>query len=284
MPGVRIIMKTSQHNQMDKLPDYHFHTNLCKHAKGELRDFAHSANVKGIPEICCTDHAPNPDGYDPKHRMELKQFPLYRAAFEELKNDEPTEFLFGIEADYYNGCEAFLTNWLVQEHFDFVLGSVHFIDNWGFDNPAERHIWDSVDISTTWKRYFDVVAKLVDTGLFDAVSHLDLPKKFGHQPPDKALKEMIAPLLDRMAMTGIGMEINTSGLRKPVKEIYPSPLILEMACERRIPICFGSDSHSPEEMGSDFDRALALAREVSYTHFFRIKNRKKELALLPETA
>ena len=277
-------MKTSHHDQMDKLPDYHFHTNLCKHANGELRDFVHSANIKGIPEICCTDHAPNPDGYDPKNRMELKQFPLYRAAFEELKDNETPKFLFGIEADYYNGCEAFLTNWLVREHFDFVLGSVHFIDNWGFDNPAERHVWDSVDISATWKKYFAVVAKLVDTGLFDAVSHLDLPKKFGHRPPDKALKEMIAPLLDRMAMTGIGMEINTSGLRKPVKEIYPSPLILEMACERRIPICFGSDSHRPEEMGSDFDGALALAREVSYTQFFRIKNRKKEMVLLPETA
>ena len=112
-------MKTSYEKAMDKLPDYHFHTNLCKHAKGELRDFAHFAETKGIPEICCTDHAPNPHGYDPKHRMELKQFPLYKAAFNELKNNESPEFLFGIEADYYNGCEAFLTNWLIQEQFRF---------------------------------------------------------------------------------------------------------------------------------------------------------------------
>ena len=213
----------------------------------------------------------------------MKQFPAYRAAFEELEDNEFPDS-YGIEADYYKGCETFLKNWLVQEQFDFVLGSVHSIEGWSFDNPAERHLWDSADIATTWERYFNVVAKLVDTGLFDAIGHLDLPKKFGHRPPDKALKEMIAPLLDRMAMAGIGMEINTSGLRKPVKEIYPSPLILEMACERRIPICFGSDSHNPEEMGSDFDSALAMAREGSYTHFFRIKNRKKEIVLLPETA
>ena len=277
-------MKTSHHNPMTKLPDYHFHTSLCKHASGELRDFAHSAGVKGIPEICCTDHAPNPNGYDPEHRMELRQFPLYKEAFEELKDNRSPKILFGIEADYYNGCEAFLANWLIREPFDFVLGSVHFIEDWGFDNPSERHIWDSVDISTTWKKYFNVVAKLVDTGLFDAIGHLDLPKKFGHRPSDKSLKEMIAPLLDRMALSGIGIEINTSGLRKPVREIYPSPLILEMACERGIPVCFGSDSHIPEEMGSDFDSALAMAREASYTHFFRIKNRKKELFLLPERA
>ena len=277
-------MKTAHHNPMNRLPDYHFHTSLCKHAEGELRDFAHSAGIKGIPEICCTDHAPNPDGFDPKHRMALGQYPLYKAAFEELKDSKSPEILFGIEADYYNGCEAFLKKWLAEEPFDFVLGSVHFIEYWGFDSPAQRHLWDSVDILATWKNYFDVVAKLVDTGLFDAVSHFDLPKKFGHRPQDKALKEIVAPLLDRMTVSGIGIEINTSGLRKPVKEIYPSPLILEMACEREIPICFGSDSHSPEEMGSDFDKALAMVREVSYTHFFRIKNRKKEMVPLPETA
>ena len=277
-------MKTYHHSPITRLPDYHFHTSLCKHASGELRDFAQFAAIKGIPEICCTDHAPNPNGYDPKHRMELGQFPLYRGAFEELKDNTSPEILFGIEADYYSGCEDFLAGWLMREPFDFVLGSVHFIEDWGFDNPDERHIWDSVDISTTWKKYFDVVARLVDTGLFDAIGHLDLPKKFGHRPSDKSLKEMIKPLLDRMALSGIGIEINTSGLRKPVREIYPSPLILEMACERGIPICFGSDSHVPEEMGSDFDRALAMAREASFTHFFRIKNRKKELVLLPEEA
>ena len=276
-------MESPLQNPSLKLPDYHSHTNLCKHAKGELRDFVHSARIKGIPEICCTDHAPNPNGFDPEHRMNLNQYPLYKAAFEELKNSRFPEILFGIEADYYNGCEAFLGKWLAEEPFDFVLGSVHFIESWAFDNPSERHLWDSADISTTWKDYFSVVEKLVDTGLFDAVGHLDLPKKFGRRPQDKALKEMIAPLLDRMAISGIGIEINTSGLRKPVKEIYPSPLILQMACERDIPICFGSDSHSPEEMGADFDSALAMAHEASYTHFFKMKNRKKERLLLPET-
>lgn len=276
-------MKNSPQNPIPNLPDYHFHTSLCKHAKGELRDFVNSARIKGIPEICCTDHAPNPNGFDPESRMDLKQYPLYRAAFEELKHTDFPKILFGIEADYYNGCEAFLKKWLAEEPFDFVLGSVHSIEGWGFDNPAERHLWDSADISTTWKNYFEVVTKLVDAGLVDAIGHLDLPKKFGHRPPDNAMKEMIAPLLDRMAMSGIGMEINTSGLRKPAREVYPSPLILRMACEREIPICFGSDSHSPEEMGSDFESALAMAREVSYTHYFRIKNRKKEMVLLPET-
>jgi len=263
------------------LPDYHIHTALCRHATGEAIDYRSAAAGKGLPEICFTDHAPNPDGYDPAHRMRLDQFPLYRdAVADNQKNGEP-RVLFGIEADYYEGCESFLKPWLEREGFDFVLGSVHFIDGWGFDNPEERHIWDSVDISSTWKKYFESVVKLVETRLFDAVGHLDLPKKFGHRPPDRDLKEMVLPVLDRMAEAGMGMELNTSGLRRPVGEIYPSPLMVSLARQRGIPICFGSDAHSPSDVGADFDVALNLAREAGYTEYFRIRQRKMEWVPLP---
>jgi histidinol-phosphatase (PHP family) len=158
---------------------------------------------------------------------------------------------------------------------------VHFIDGWGFDNPEERHIWDSVDISATLIKYFETVMRLVNTRLFDAVGHLDLPKKFGHRPPESALKEMVQPVLDRMAESGMGMELNTSGLRKPVAEIYPSLLIVSLACERDIPICFGSDAHSPGDVSADFDAALQLAWKAGYTDYFRIRQRKKERVRLP---
>jgi histidinol-phosphatase (PHP family) len=108
-----------------------------------------------------------------------------------------------------------------------------------------------------------------------------LPKKFGHRPPDKDLKEMVQPVLDRMAEAGMGMELNTSGLRKPVSEIYPSPVIVSLARERDIPICFGSDAHSPSEVGAGFALALALAREAGYTDYFKIRQRKRERFSLP---
>jgi len=263
------------------LPDYHIHTALCRHAEGEAGDYRSAAGTKGLEEICFTDHAPNPDGYDPRHRMRLEQFPLYRDAVAAIRGDEAPRVLFGVEADYYEGCERFLDSWLPAQGFDFVLGSVHFIDGWGFDNPEERHIWDSVDVAATWRKYVEVIMRLVETRLFDAVGHMDLPKKFGHRPPDKDLKEMVQPVLDRMAEAGMGMELNTSGLRKPVGEIYPSPLIVSLAHERGIPICFGSDAHSPSDVGIDFALALALAREAGYTDYFRIRQRKKERVPLP---
>jgi histidinol-phosphatase (PHP family) len=200
-----------------------------------------------------------------------------------LQDNQSPNVLLGIEADYYDGGVAFLREWLPRQRFDLVLGSVHYIDDWGFDNPLELRIWETADVRAVWRKYFELVGRLVGTGLFDVVGHLDLPKKFGYRPPDNALKDMAKPTLDLIASANMGIEINTSGLRKPVGEIYPSALLLSLARERDIPICFGSDSHRPEDVGTHFDRALSLALEVGYKEYFRISGREKSLIPLPES-
>ncbi len=263
------------------IPDYHLHTYLCKHAHGRPFDYRDAARKRAIPEICFTDHCPTPDGYDPDHRMSMDRFSEYRQAILKLRDGEEPHVLLGIEADYYEGCERFLKEWLPSQSFDFILGSVHFIDNWGFDNPEDRHVWDSVDVQATWREYFALIERLADSGLFDAVGHLDLPKKFGYRPSDRDLVEMARPAMDRIAKSGMGLEINASGLRKPVGEIYPSESLLMLARERDIPICFGSDAHDPDEVGDGFEAALNLARRIGYTHSFRIHKRKKSLVPLP---
>ena len=322
------------------LADYHIHTELCQHAEGEASAFRARAVELGLPELCFTDHAPNPDGYDPVNRMHLDQFPLYRTMIADLARTRqpwspprsaarlsspksgalrggesaPPAFaealragrpeagkpvvLFGVEADYYDGCERFLQDWLPHQEFDLVLGSVHYIANWGFDNPDERHVWDSVDVTNTWATYFNLIGKLADsrlTGrrladgrladgrLADVVGHLDLPKKFGYRPSDRDLREMAQPVLDRIAAAGMAIEINSSGLRRPVHEIYPSALLLSLAKERDIPICFGSDAHRPEEVGWQFDASLALARSAGYTHAVQYRRRQCRPYALPTT-
>ena len=263
------------------LADYHMHTIFCKHAEGDVADYIDAARQKSLPEICFTDHVPAPDGYDPRNRMELDRFPEYERKVSAVQSAASPAVLFGLEGDYYEGGVEFLQTWLPKQKFDLVIGSIHYIRDWGFDNPAERKVWDSVDVTQTWRDYFALVGKLADTRLFDVVAHLDLPKKFGYRPSDKAVKEMAQPALDRIAAAGMGIELNTSGLRRPVKEIYPSPLLLDLAREREIPICFGSDAHSPRDVGSAFDQALKLAHEVGYAECLRFRGRERKLVPLP---
>ena len=76
-------------------------------------------------------------------------------------------------------------------------------------------------------------------------------------------------------------EYAAEAVRKGLKEIYLSPLILNLAWERGIPISFGSDAHGPQDVGRYFDQALKLAKDAGYTHCLRMRGRKKELVPLP---
>jgi len=263
------------------LPDYHTHTRLCRHAEGTLAEYRAAAARRGLPELAVTDHAPNPVGYDPESRMRMTEFPGYREMWRPLQDGHAPEILFGIEADYHEGCAAYLPDWLRGQPFDVVLGSVHYIRDWGFDNPERRDDWERVDVPAVWRKYFLLVAEMAATGWFDVVGHLDLPKKFGHRLRDAAMREIAAPALDALASAGMALEINTSGLRKPVAEMYPSPLLLGMARERGIALCFGSDAHRPADVGAAFDQALALARAAGYTEHAVYRARRRTLAPLP---
>jgi histidinol-phosphatase (PHP family) len=74
----------------------------------------------------------------------------------------------------------------------------------------------------------------------------------------------------------VAMELNTAGLRKDCKEIYPSPQIVKLAAEMGLPITFASDAHKPEELGANFTEAIALARSAGYTHWSRFTQGMRE--------
>ena len=104
-----------------------------------------------------------------------------------------------------------------------------------------------------------MLEKLAGSGLFHTLGHMDLVKKFGYRP-EEDVSDAFCRVLDAVAKNNMLIEINTSGLDKPVKEMYPSPDILRAAVDRNIGITLGSDSHAPEEVGRHFADALKLLR------------------------
>lgn len=253
--------------------DYHTHTRLCQHAAGEPLDYARAARRRGLPEMAVTDHGPTPLDYDARHRMEMDQFPEYRRGVETAQREEPGRVLLGIEADYFEGCESFMEGWLAAHPFDLVLGSIHYLEPPPREKSEAKHLWDFGAIRAAWKRYFEIVGRMADSGLYDVVAHLDMLKRNGSRPLDSDLRDWALPALDRIARAGMAIEVNTSGLRHAVREAYPSPQLLSWAREREIPIVFGSDAHEPEQVGFAFDRALPQARECGYTHSLQFRGR-----------
>ena len=143
------------------------------------------------------------------------------------------------------------------------MGSIHIIDGWPFDHPAYREDYAKWKISDLYRTYFERLGKLAETGLFDSIAHIDLVKKFGYRS-EEDVSESFESFLDIAGGEGVLIEINTAGLDKPVREIYPSPDILKAASARNVGVVLGSDSHAPAEVGRYFDRALELLRDAGY--------------------
>ncbi len=255
--------------------DYHLHCYLCKHGEGEIHDYVEAALAKGLREIGFAEHMPVPGLHDPDGRMSMDEFPIYlRDVAEAQRNFPNIKIRLGIEAEYMPARLDFIRAFLLQYPFDFVIGSVHFLDDWDFTNPAHAHLFPKYGVDEAFQAYYRLLAEAAASGLYDVIGHFDIPKKFGHVP-GKDLTEEIETALQVIKKGNLALDVNTSGLRKPVKEIHPSPAILRRAFALDIPIVIGSDAHSPKEVAYNFEETHSLVREIGYKHACSFEKRQR---------
>lgn len=241
------------------LYDSHMHTPLCRHAVGHPREYAQAALDAGLSGITFTDHIPMPAWYDAPWRMRRDELERYVETVQEAQAEFAGRLHIGLglEADFHPGTERYVEEVLEAHPWDYVIGSVHYIGAWGFDNPEYADEYERRDLGELYRHYYALALEAARSGLFDSVGHLDLPKKFGHRDPDANHQKHSAALrvLDTVAALGLSLDYNTAGERKPVGEAYPSPALLEAAAERGIPLVLGSDAHRPTEVGHHFAQA-----------------------------
>ncbi len=240
--------------------DYHTHTSLCKHAQGDAEEYILRAIELGLDEIGCSEHIPMPGGFDEKHRMSLEQYQtVYAPRVSELRDRHKGKITVrrGIEADFFSGTETWVEGFIRENDFDYVIGSVHFLGSWGFDDAVFVHNFEGRDVDDVYEKYFETVKRSARSGLFDIIGHCDLVKKFGHRPK-RDQTEHVRETMKEIRKNNLCIEINTSGLRKPVEEMYPAESILQIARETGVPLTLGSDAHDPADVGADFARAVEL--------------------------
>lgn len=255
--------------------DYHMHTPLCGHAVGEPREYVLRAIEAGLGEIGFSDHAPLVAYQDPKIAMPLEQLPQYHKMIEAVRSQFEKKIMIkvALEADFIVGFEDKTKEILLNYPYDYVIGSVHFLGDWGFDNPNDLSRWNGANIDQIYRQYYKLLRLSAQSRLFDIMGHVDLVKKFGHRPSSDMATEIMTTA-EVFKMTGVAVEINTAGLRKPVNEIYPSLDALRIYCQSGVPLTFGSDAHSPNEVAADFDKAFQLARAAGYREYVTFKNRQ----------
>jgi histidinol-phosphatase (PHP family) len=237
--------------------DYHTHLRdpeeRIVHSVEAVEPFVEAAAERGVDEIGFTEHV-----YYFSQTRQLWSLPYQTercvydldtyvdAVVEAKRQGLPVKL--GLEVDYVGARQDELAAVLEPYPWDYLLGSVHWIDGLAIDQVPG--IWAESSVEEVWARYLAALAELAASGRVDVLAHPDLAKYFGKRP-----ERIEYPPLD-----GVALEISTAGLHKPVGEVYPDLAMLAA----HPPITLASDAHVPANVGRDFDRALEHARAAGY--------------------
>lgn len=268
------------------LTDYHNHLERGTLTLDYLKQFTKVAQQKGIQEFGISEHAyhfyqtknilSNPWVDERRYYDMADYYQLFQAAW-----NEGIDVKMSIEMDYTPGKHPEMKKFMEAYPFDYVIGSIHWVEDFGIDLAEFRKEWDRRDTYEVYTKYFDQVVTLAQSDMFDIIGHLDLVKIFKYVPKDESfLLEQYDRAAQALANSKTCVEISTAGLRKPVGELYPDKRLLQMCYDKGVPIVLSSDAHVPDDVGRDYDQAVQLAKSVGYTSimtFNRGERREVEL-------
>lgn len=261
--------------------DYHTHTPLCRHAEGTPEEYVDAALAAGLTEYGIADHAPQrPEPFDDWRMLEA-ELPDYFAWIEKARVHAAGRIPVraGLECDWLEGCGDWIDDLASRFEWDYLIGSVHYLEGWDFDNPKWLGRWAESDVEEVWTNYWQTYARMAESGLFDILGHPDLVKKFSYRPAGD-LARFYEPVVDAIAAAGCAIEINTAGWHKPCAEAYPATEFLELACSAGVPLVISSDAHAPTEIGRDFNRAIELAKSAGYAETLHFEKRARRAEVL----
>lgn len=255
--------------------NYHFHDDASSDGRAPLRMHCDAAEAAGLTAVCVTNHVERMTG-DGDWVVELEEA-VERftregdAAAREDAGREGLDVRLGAEFEYRPEWRGDLERLAEAVDFDFVLGSVHVVEGHNVSGgPDVDDYFEGRSLEEAYGAYFDAVAEMVSWGAFDAVAHFDLVKRYGHRhygPYDPArFEDRLRPVLGAMAGSGIGIEVNASGLAQAPAAPYPDRRVLRWAREEGVPfLTAGTDSHRPDDLDAGLDRAAAEAGRAGWT-------------------
>ena len=245
--------------------DYHLH--VIAHGDRPMTvenilEYCEVAHERGIRQMGITEH----DRY-------LEDIDL--AAFQEARElSQDVELRLGIEIDFVPGQEERMDHDATALPYDYVIGSVHRVDNEEVDHPDHLEIYEKWETYDLYEAYYRNVREAALCGRFEILGHPDLIKIF-RKFPDRDITPMLEETADAIAESGIVVDVNAAGLRKPIGEIYPSKDFLQMLHRRGVQIILSSDAHAADQVAAGYDKNLKLVHDVGYREVVTFKDRER---------
>lgn len=258
--------------------DYHLHSAFSSDSVAPIDVLCEAAIAQGIGEISLTEHvdfSPEDEG------IGYYQPDPYLAEVERCRDKFAGRLVIkaGVELGDVHLFPAESTAALVGRDYDFALGAVHWVEHRAaFGRDYFPTAAQPAEVGAGWVTYLAAVREAVELGVFSVLAHFDLPKRWAGSPfvPEEHV-DQIRDIIQRLIERGIGLEINTSGLRAAAGETLPGLSILrwyrELGGEL---LTIGSDGHRPSEVGAGFAQARALAEAAGFSRLTRYSHLRPE--------
>ena len=244
--------------------DYHVHSTCSDDGKASIEDMCARAVELGIREIAFTEHVDNNPADSCYGKFNLDSFCMQIEAARQ-KFGDGLRILKGAEFGEPHLYQGQLKELQASNHLDIVLGAVH----WVGDVVVSEDSFGHIAAEDLYRRYFDEVLKSVECGGFEVFAHFDLVKRFGVKHAGQfrldPFRKQVTSILTAMIERGIALEVNTSGLRQPCAEPFPSPEILALYRELGGQlITIGSDAHRVEQLGFGLQQGMEMIRAAGF--------------------
>ncbi len=282
--------------------DYHLHLwphgeSDCPPTVEQVAAYCERAVAAGVSEVAVTEHlfrfvqadavlggfwddAPHPRqravmaAYWSEHaRADLDAY--VEAVLDGKRAGLPV--VLGLEVDHYAGRMDKVAALLEGYPFDVLLGSVHWLGAWGFDNyedPVVAAEWETRSTEEVWRSYADALDELAGSDACDVLAHLDLVKVTGRRPA--SLDEHHARMAEVVGSSGLVVEVSSAGWRKPVREPYPAPDLLERLHAEGVAVTTASDAHTLSEVATGVAELRPLLVEAGYETLTSYRARQRQ--------
>ncbi len=277
--------------------DWHTHNSLCKHAIGTIEEYVKKAIELDLNVIGISDHFPyeyliseipslDQIPYE-RYAMTLNDVEGYISQLEQLREKYQSQIKvrFAFEIDYFENQDQVLNQHLKNYigKLDYIFGSVHVLFGkvgiFAFDDGRFLNKYEEYDVNDeVYLEFYTTLQDMIKSPMFDfdIVTHFDLPKKFDKRVEDEErVMEKVIETLELVKKRDLTIEINTSGLRKIIKEQYPSEEIIRKMYDLDISILLGSDAHQPKEIAYKFKETTNLLKNIGYNQLAHFEKRKR---------
>ncbi len=250
--------------------DYHIHTPFSD-GRSTHEEYIASAETKKMSEIGFSDHVTLKE--DVKWATKISDYHKVVEKIAELKTtSKKVEVKYGVEMDFFPYMHHKLSKFINSYPFDYVIGSVHFLDDWEINSTQTD--FKRFGINQLYTKYFKMIQEAAKSKLFDIVGHADIIKMFGIKPSIK-LDTILETTVKIFKDNNLAVELNTNGKNRPCKEFYPSNDFLLMCYAYQIPVLITSDSHHVSRLCENFAEATTLLNRIGYQRLVSFSDRKR---------